>query len=658
MTLKRTLFAFLVAFSFCAGLAAQNSGSTPEAYMEEYRRLASSGTPGTSAYNALLNAYEGYSRRMSGMTADSPGYASCKAALAEIFPLLSDGAYHFASLNNQNEVLRFACAYIDLSLMSCMADMKCKENPTYPILANLAATNIYNRRDYKRSQTYFQAYLETTDMSQREIAFEGLARCYYEMKDYGPAAYVASQGMKIYPRNWNMLLVGIESCGHMGDDATMETMLKAALAIQPGHKGLLEYQGKMYERMKRYEDASSVFRRLYDLSPNSLDYAFHLAFDYYNAGTVVYLEARQSGSAERMRVARDWFSKAAPVLRDVLDNSPYAVNVAHALATCYSLTNDNVRLREANNTLAAMNTAAVGADSVPRIDLAYAPVTTGVPASSQVNVQDTEAPLLSDVDVNIPETGLVNKNTIVAVIANENYKNANVQNVEFARNDGERFAEYCNKVLGVPSEQIRARYDATLSEIVSTVKYLKTRTGMNPDKLDVIVYYAGHGKPDFNSDRNSCFLIPSDADGQDNDLCYSLDKLYAELDGMPARSVTVFLDACFSGVTRSGGMIDNARYVAKEVQDMKPQGRKVVFSAATGNQAAHPYKEKGHGFFTYFLLKSLQETRGDITLGELAERLRENVSNKVFDVKNAVQTPTVQASDALGSGWKTHKLTD
>ena len=82
----------------------------------------------------------------------------------------------------------------------------------------------------------------------------------------------------------------------------------------------------------------------------------------------------------------------------------------------------------------------------------------------------------------------------------------------------------------------------------------------------------------------------------------------------------------------------------------------VVFSAATGDETAYPYAEKGHGLFTYFLLKKLKDTQGRTDLGTLGDYLRKEVSRKAAVVNNKSQTPTVSASLAWGDEWRTLKL--
>lgn len=53
----------------------------------------------------------------------------------------------------------------------------------------------------------------------------------------------------------------------------------------------------------------------------------------------------------------------------------------------------------------------------------------------------------SDVDTNIPSSGIVKDKTFAVIIANEKYQS--VTEVDYAENDGNMFREYCHKTLGV-----------------------------------------------------------------------------------------------------------------------------------------------------------------------------------------------------------------
>ena len=173
-------------------------------------------------------------------------------------------------------------------------------------------------------------------------------------------------------------------------------------------------------------------------------------------------------------------------------------------------------------------------------------------------------------------------------------------------------------------------------------------------KGKAIVYYAGHGIP--NESDLSAYLLPVDGIGNDPGSAYSLKDLYDKLSSVEAQSITIFLDACFSGSKREDGMLASARGVALKAKPSAPKGNMIVFSAAQGDETAYPYNDKQHGMFTYFLLKKLQETKGDVSLGDLSDYLTEEVGRQSFIKNNKMQTPTVNVSSSLQNSWRNMKL--
>jgi hypothetical protein len=135
-----------------------------------------------------------------------------------------------------------------------------------------------------------------------------------------------------------------------------------------------------------------------------------------------------------------------------------------------------------------------------------------------------------------------------------------------------------------------------------------------------------------------------------------LDNLYAALGNIPAKNVTVFMDACFSGSKREQGMLASARGVAIKARSAVPRGKMVVFSAAQGDETAYPNNDEKHGMFTYYLLKKLQETAGDVTLQELGDYIKKNVSQQSILLNGKSQTPCVIPSSILGTSWREWKL--
>lgn len=253
----------------------------------------------------------------------------------------------------------------------------------------------------------------------------------------------------------------------------------------------------------------------------------------------------------------------------------------------------------------------------------------------------------SDVDLDIPEVLAVNDNTFVVIIANEDYDLE--PEVPYSIHDGDIFKEYCVKALGIPESNIHMVANATLNNMRYEVEWLKGALEAYGGEGKGMFYYSGHGIPD-EMTRNS-YLLPVDGYGSNVASAYGLDALYDDLGSVEATSMLYFIDACFSGSTRDGGMIAEGRGVTIQAKEGEVKGKALAFTAAQGNETAYAYPEKSHGLFTYFLLKKLQESNGDLTAGELADY----ISDQVARISNMTQTkgqhPSVVSSEDLGK-WR------
>lgn len=277
------------------------------------------------------------------------------------------------------------------------------------------------------------------------------------------------------------------------------------------------------------------------------------------------------------------------------------------------------------------------------------PSASGVPSASSNTVAMRPK---SDVDQNIPRANKANNGTIAVIIANENY--ASVPKVKYALADGETFKEYCEQTLGIPSHNIRYYPDATLGNLNMAVFDLKNVVSAMNGDANVIFYYAGHGVPD--EGTKDAFLLPIDGNAQLTATGYSLDRLYRELGEMPAQTVSVFLDACFSGSNRGEGTLASARAVAIAPKQAAPKGNMFTLSAASNQETALPYAEKHHGMFTYFLLKKLQDSKGNATLREIADYVTSQVKLESNRVNRKQQTPTASRSGSMVDGWDKTRL--
>ena len=276
--------------------------------------------------------------------------------------------------------------------------------------------------------------------------------------------------------------------------------------------------------------------------------------------------------------------------------------------------------------------------------------------ASEGNTQSTPSTpsqrKLSDVDENIPiAESNTNSNTFVLIIANENYKD--LQKVNYALSDAETFREYCIKTLGVPQKQIFYLTDATYGEMGKSLGKLEYVLNEFDGKR-VIVYYCGHGTNDESTGK--AYIVPVDGDAKGSAFSYSMEEIYKSLSQTKAASITYFLDACFSGASRDGGMLIAARGTARAPKKDVLAGNTIVFSATKDDETAMAYDDKKHGLFTYYLLKALQESKGDITYENLYDYISVNVKNDAFLINEKPQHPMIFISPAAQDSWRNMKL--
>jgi len=265
-----------------------------------------------------------------------------------------------------------------------------------------------------------------------------------------------------------------------------------------------------------------------------------------------------------------------------------------------------------------------------------------------------EVSLYSEIDKNIPETGTKNPNRFALIIGNEDYKsfqpdlNSEI-NVLFAENDAKTLKEYAVKTLGVPEENITLLINATAGRMNQALAKMNLIVKNSNGKAELIFYYAGHGLPDENTKEP--YLIPVDISGANFlEGGIKLKNVYAKLTEFPSKKVSVFIDACFSGGARKQGLL-SARAVKIKPKESTLNGNIVVFSASSGEQSSLPYQDKQHGMFTYFLLKKIQDTKGDIRLKELSDYISEQVSLQSVNINNKEQTPVVNAGTDSWGNW-------
>jgi hypothetical protein len=221
-----------------------------------------------------------------------------------------------------------------------------------------------------------------------------------------------------------------------------------------------------------------------------------------------------------------------------------------------------------------------------------------------------------------------NPDAVAVIIGNKNY-GGRVPPVDFAHNDAEAMKRFAVEILGFPEGNILDLRDVTLAEMEAVLGNYRTHRAklwrwVRPHESDVFVFYSGHGVPGLKDGRE--YLLPVDGDPNAAEIKgYPAEVLYKNLAKLEARSVTVFMDACFSGESPQGVLFRDASGIRVTPKE-RPAVPFTVISSAQKDQIASWDKQAQHGLFTKHILEALYgaadgkrygNTDKNITLGEI-----------------------------------------
>ncbi|MBD1155648.1 caspase family protein [Pelagibacterales bacterium SAG-MED16] len=231
----------------------------------------------------------------------------------------------------------------------------------------------------------------------------------------------------------------------------------------------------------------------------------------------------------------------------------------------------------------------------------------------------------------------INKNRVALIIGIENYEQT--PDATYANLDAKYFYEYARKGFGVQKSNIKLLVDedANLISSLGTInKWLPGKVKEN--RTELFVFFAGHGLA--SNDGKELYILPQDSDP---DLlsrtALSRNELFSTILNLNPKSVTMFFDTCFSGISRDEKILLASarpiRIIADE-QEGTPDNF-TIFSASQLNQISSGLEEANHGIFSYFLMKGLEgnaDTNKDkkITNGELLAYMEQNVSMKASEL--------------------------
>ena len=250
-----------------------------------------------------------------------------------------------------------------------------------------------------------------------------------------------------------------------------------------------------------------------------------------------------------------------------------------------------------------------------------------------------------------------NPHGIAVIIGNKDYQHTG--NVVFAHNDAEAFRRYVVEMLGFdPDRVIVLRNAKKLDfEIMFGVrgKHDGTTLWSRLDlegRSDVVVFYSGHGAPGMGDKRG--YLVPVNAQPSRAELTgYPLDLLWENLGKLErARSVAVYVDACFSGESAVGTMFEGASAVRVDASLPDEGDRMTLLTAASGRQVAWWDHEAKQGLFTKHLLDGLYgkadtNKDGQVTAGEVRNHLGRSMSVAARNLHREDQTATLKGGEGM-----------
>jgi PQQ-dependent catabolism-associated CXXCW motif protein len=257
-----------------------------------------------------------------------------------------------------------------------------------------------------------------------------------------------------------------------------------------------------------------------------------------------------------------------------------------------------------------------------------------------------------------------NPYAVAVIIGNKSYESRDIPEVKYADRDADAIRHYVVDVLGYSEDNIIYLPNATQSKLLSVFGSANDPQGqlaqwLRPNgKSDVFVYYSGHGVPGLNDGQS--YLLPVDANPNTvSQNGYPLNLLYSNLQKIGAHSVTVLLDACFSGTSAGGALLANASVLTRPANPTPPAelGGLTVLTAARADQLANWDAKHKHGLFTEYFLEAVYGKAdatdygghgdGKITLAAVQRYLDDEMSFTARREDQRAQNATVNGNGNL-----------
>ena len=266
----------------------------------------------------------------------------------------------------------------------------------------------------------------------------------------------------------------------------------------------------------------------------------------------------------------------------------------------------------------------------------------------QVQIKEAQTQFAEKLEPLNPSKGrnFVNSNTVAVVIGIEKYEK--VVSSPYSNLDAKYFAQYAKKVAR--SQNIITLVDekATRNEsIAALVKHLKSK--VKKDETDVYIFFSGHGLA---ANENDLYLMAKDSDSDLLEFtALNRKEIIKIVAGFKPKSVTMFLDTCYIGVSRKGEqLVASARPIrVKVTDDLDIPNNFNIFSASQATQVSSSMDKAKQGIFSYYLMKGLEGNADsnkdrNITNQEMHNYLKNKVSQKALEIYSREQLPAFNGS--------------
>lgn len=247
-------------------------------------------------------------------------------------------------------------------------------------------------------------------------------------------------------------------------------------------------------------------------------------------------------------------------------------------------------------------------------------------------------PRLNPANVKIQQS----RDAVAIIIGIENYRR--VPKADFANADAKDFYTYASRALGIKPENIKLLVDDGADDIEMLNAFQNwLPLKVNKGKTDVYVFYSGHGYP--SQDGSSLYFLPFNVDKQYLDRTSVKQKeVVAALQKAQAKSVTMFIDACYSGQTRGGEvLIAGLKPLVPKTDEKAYPPEFTVITASAADQFSSASQDLKHGIFSFYLMKGMEgdaDSNKDsrITSGELQRYLSEMVGKQAMGLNRTQNT--------------------